>query len=500
MNMTTPGVGSASDRHETDFRSRVLALLLALTAAGHLAAQDDVPRILLDQPVVAVEYQLGRLSNAQLVKVERQPDVARYRPVYDALLRRKGLAREYRDEAIAALTKLDRASQTEVLLGALAKAPADDPQAAAHLLRLLLDQPAEALISERSALTKAIDAGSPAPVLRGAYGALMIAAGQPDPAWQIASQHDGHLKELLRSVPYVSATAFSGSSSPTARSELSAHLFAPIAALLGDTRDVSMRAAAIAALGWTRRDAATFGLIGREILDPAADGGVKEEAIRSLQLIPESAWPRDQILPLAHAIVSLVSATPPDRRAEPSTVDALQLGETLSAALPDETKRTVRRDLRALGVHVVRIDTVPEQMKFDVNWFAVEAGSQVQMVLHNSDAMPHNLVIGQPKAVQEVGTAAAAVAVSADPDAKPYVPASPLVLHATNLVTEGESARLSFTAPKAPGEYVFLCTFPGHWVRMYGVMLVVDGLDAWEAHPIPPHDPITNQPFASQRK
>ena len=29
-----------------------------------------------------------------------------------------------------------------------------------------------------------------------------------------------------------------------------------------------------------------------------------------------------------------------------------------------------------------------------------------------------------------------------------------------------------------PGEYNFVCTFPGHWVRMYGVMLVVPSLDA----------------------
>jgi hypothetical protein len=35
---------------------------------------------------------------------------------------------------------------------------------------------------------------------------------------------------------------------------------------------------------------------------------------------------------------------------------------------------------------------------------------------------------------------------------------------------------------------------------MYGVMLVVDNLEAWESNPRVPKDPMTDQPFATQRK
>jgi hypothetical protein len=66
-------------------------------------------------------------------------------------------------------------------------------------------------------------------------------------------------------------------------------------------------------------------------------------------------------------------------------------------------------------------------------------------------------------------------------------------------VKEGETERLRFAAPKEPGAYNFVCTFPGHWVRMYGVMLVVDSLDSWEAKPTVPIDPMTKQPFTSER-
>jgi hypothetical protein len=60
-------------------------------------------------------------------------------------------------------------------------------------------------------------------------------------------------------------------------------------------------------------------------------------------------------------------------------------------------------------------------------------------------------------------------------------------------VQRGESDTLKFTAPAKPGEYNFVCTFPGHWVRMYGVMLVVPDLDAWEGNRTLPSDPITKE-------
>ena len=35
---------------------------------------------------------------------------------------------------------------------------------------------------------------------------------------------------------------------------------------------------------------------------------------------------------------------------------------------------------------------------------------------------------------------------------------------------------------------------------MYGVMLVVDKLDAWEANPTVPIDPMTKQPFTAKQQ
>src|SRR6476620_1120838 len=183
-----------------------VVLLLAFPPAVHsdpqAAGQEPAPRILLDAAPRAIEYQLGRLSNAELSRVERKPDDPRYRLVYYALLTRKGLGREYVDEALAALIKMDKASQTTVLLEALSKIDAEDEEAAGKLLKVLLGQPIEELRRSRDALTKAIEAAPAAPgtpwVLQGAYGGSLLAATDARAVWDAAAGREGHTVALLR--------------------------------------------------------------------------------------------------------------------------------------------------------------------------------------------------------------------------------------------------------------------------------------------------------------
>jgi azurin len=448
--------------------------------------QPAAPKIILDVAPRAVDYQLGRLTNDELMRVDRRPDDTRYRPVYMALLTRPGLPPQYFDEALKVLSKMGASSTTAVLLEGLSKAGGNDGQTGERLLRALLTQPADLLRQERPAFAAAVESRASPLVLQAAYGAMMTADGDPRAVWEAAAKREGDLVELLRGVPYLGAA------------DLRGRLFEPVASLLKDTRDPAVRAAAVYALGWTREDAATFSLIQREVLEGPEE--TRAAGIRALQRMPRAAWPADAIEPLARALVASLGKLAPDLRALPAALDAQQLAEKLADALPAEPRRAIRRDLRALGVQVVRIQAVPEEMLFDVKWFAVEAGKPVQIVLYNPDAMPHNLLVIKPGGLQEVGTKAGTMPVPADPSAKPYVPDTPLVLQATRLLNWGETDRLSFTAPAAAGEYPFACTFPGHWARMYGVMLVVENIESWESQPSVPTDPLTNQPFTSPRK
>ena len=110
--------------------------------------------------------------------------------------------------------------------------------------------------------------------------------------------------------------------------------------------------------------------------------------------------------------------------------------------------------------------------------------------------MPHNFVITAPDALQEVAQVGATLPKGQGPEAKQYVPNMPQVLFATDMVPAHQQARLTFTAPTEPGEYPFVCTFPRHWMRMYGVMVVVEDLDEWLKNPVEPKDPVgSNRSF-----
>ncbi len=118
------------------------------------------------------------------------------------------------------------------------------------------------------------------------------------------------------------------------------------------------------------------------------------------------------------------------------------------------------------------IKTITNEMKYDVTKFEVKAGEQVELVLENPDFMQHNLIITKPGKKETVGAAADKMA--ADPNAAElnYVPQTSDVLYATPLLNPDDSYSLKFNAPTTPGEYPFICTFPGHWRIMQGVMIV----------------------------
>jgi azurin len=479
--------------------SCVTAALLAAASVGLVAqAPGDrpVPKILIDQPPIAVQYQLNRLSPDDLVRLERKPNDPKYRLVYLALLSRRGIEPAVRDEALRVLVVMDRSSQTRVLLDALGTVPDADTVTGDKLMAMLVALPKADLTRERASLLQVLEKSNAAWPIRGALAALFVVDGATLDALRLAGSVS-HTADAL----YAFRTLPQGPDGQDMRNRAFSYLAGALEAPLAGTRPLDATAApAIDALGWTNRDAVTFGMLATVLRSPAADAAAKAAAIRALSRLPQTVWASDQLEPLARSVIAFVGSIPPARRADPDPLDAVQLGEALAAALPDATRVAVRHDLRALGVRIVRLQTIVEQMSYDRSWFVVEAGKPMQIVFTNREAMPHNVVIGTPGSLQDIGNAGAAVPLPTDPSVKPYVPNLPAVLASSNLMKEGETARLTLTAPAAPGEYVFLCTFPGHWVRMYGVMLVVPDLEAWEARPTVPTDPITKQPFASQTR
>ena len=125
----------------------------------------------------------------------------------------------------------------------------------------------------------------------------------------------------------------------------------------------------------------------------------------------------------------------------------------------------------ALG-DAIFVQAVPGRMSFEPGSMTVKAGSRVRLIFRNPDVMLHNLVVLAPGSLEKVGAMADKLAGAPDGLAKGYVPAGPEVLHATPLVQPGKEAELVFTAPAEPGKYPLVCTFPGHWRVMRGVLVV----------------------------
>src|SRR5207248_10399061 len=112
---------------------------------------------------------------------------------------------------------------------------------------------------------------------------------------------------------------------------------------------------------------------------------------------------------------------------------------------------------------------------------AVQAGKPVEFDFENTDIMPHNFVIVTPGNLEKTGMAAEEFATQPGAAAAQYVPSMPagVVLLKSRLLQTRDVQQLKFTAPKEPGIYPYVCTYPGHWRRMHGALYVVPDLEAY---------------------
>jgi putative heme-binding domain-containing protein len=206
-------------------------------------------------------------------------------------------------------------------------------------------------------------------------------------------------------------------------------------------------------------------------------------AVRALLRIPRGDWPPAQARPLVDALTGHIRKLPVAERTSAEALDALELAHGLTALLPTVDARRARAELNELGVRVVRIGTLFERMSYDKEVIAVRAGKPVELIFENTDLMPHNLVITEPGAMAQIGQMAEDTAQNPDAARRHFVPQSSQVLLSSILLQPRQSQKLSFNAPTAPGVYPYVCTYPGHWRRMYGALYVVEDLDAYLENP-----------------
>lgn len=106
--------------------------------------------------------------------------------------------------------------------------------------------------------------------------------------------------------------------------------------------------------------------------------------------------------------------------------------------------------------------------------FTVRPGETIKLVFDNtatSPSMLHNVVVLNTPPKKEVLWRVGEGGVEAG-EANEYVPEDDAILAYTSMADPGETVSVTFTVPEEPGDYGYVCTFPGHYVSMYGTMRV----------------------------
>jgi len=204
-------------------------------------------------------------------------------------------------------------------------------------------------------------------------------------------------------------------------------------------------------------------------------------SLQSLVTIPVETWPKEQLGNLAEAAVSYIASREPrDRNSEQARL-ALQIADGVTTRLDAAGKARFEKRLAEVVVPLITLGTVRERMIYDRETVAVQAGRPVEFRLTNTDNMPHNFAVVLPGFMAEVGELAEATGRDADAAARNFIPKSDKILVASKLVQPEQTDSIFFEVPKEPGIYPYVCTYPGHWRRMYGALYVVADLSAYEA-------------------
>lgn len=445
-----------------------VALLVAALLLGWLGANAQGERVSIALPDFpeGAAYVLGRLSNEELLNVELSE------PVYLAIAIREGVAVAHKLEAIAALADLRGTDRVAQILDGVARIEAGRSKgdgALRDLVRFLMSEPGAVLAEHRAALvTLATDAKRNVSREAG-YAGVILADGDGESGWALAEASLTGLIDLLNGVSLIMDSAVRTS------------LYSRVEGVIDSAPSAAVRRAAILAIAQVSGDEAeTFGTLAAFV----HDDDERDTAIAALHALPSAGWPKSQLEGLAESIVNYAEGVAPENRNASSFKRALQLGHELANRLPSGPGRKVREALGALGIRTVTIRAVPHLLLYDKRHIVVEADEPIEITFENPDMMPHNFVVAAPGAREEVGVASDRLVAGAAGSGATFVPDSPKVLFATPLVASLASATLAFVAPETVGDYPYMCTYLGHWIRMNGTLHVVEDVDAWiEANP-----------------
>ncbi len=119
----------------------------------------------------------------------------------------------------------------------------------------------------------------------------------------------------------------------------------------------------------------------------------------------------------------------------------------------------------------IRMET-GKNLTYKTREIIAKPGEPIQFTLENPDVVPHNWALLKPGTLKRVGEMANRLVADPEAVARHYIPRTDDVLCYTDIVAPKSKFTIYFRAPKKPGRYPYLCTFPGHWMVMNGELVV----------------------------
>ncbi len=444
----------------------------------------------LRTPAVAQRY-LSTRSVDEILQFER------VEPVCLQLLERPGVPPEVREESLAKLAELRTVPRSEILLGLLtqldekASASADAEEADLQTVlqalgRLLPAQPASDLASRQEVIQKLAEKAGESATRQAALAAWIASSADVEAAWTFATAQPSPdaLVDLLLGTRWLPADA-------PARGSLVARLVPKLdEALSADGSTDPVVAASIEAISSLPADRA---LVIDRLARFLAAGRYPDACIRSLATLSDADWSPEAAQAVAGYLLNHLKNLTIENRSSADAQLAVTLVQRLATRVPTEQASALHADLDRIAVRTITIHALEEKMAYDLTVLVVNAGQPIRLVFANDDIMPHNVVVvDSPAAREDVGIAADQMQNEPDALSRGYLPTLPSILHATKLLQPKHEGEISFFAPDKPGTYAYLCTFPGHWSRMYGALVVADNAQAYVAShtPLPSADEL----------
>jgi putative heme-binding domain-containing protein len=419
--------------------------------------------------------------------------LVRSEAVYRAFLSRVGLHEKYRREAIEGLARLHETTRLDAWFAAIDRLDKHgvvlDPRqgtrrATSAESRSVLDAYAslltqwdkEELKGARDALHGLIQQTKTPQIRSLCYAGLLESGVDPVVVWELAAQRERGLADLLDAGAWIPLPVRDVFWQRCVESQ--DFDAADTAARVRFARHVS------------GRDHEIFNYLVAQLHKTTAQSAQRNNIIAVLASRDVSNWPADAIQSLGEEFTQWYSALSVKDRNSGAAKKLKQLIEQIARRLPDGEKQVLLARLKGLEVAEYKITALREQLAFDQEVLVLQAGQPVEITFRNQDTMPHNLVMTRPGAMEKVGVAADQMALLPGDWGKQYVPETTDVLHYTEMIGSGKSAKLVFTAPEEEGVYPLLCTFPGHWLKMFAAVVVTGHRAAYltDNQPLPSRD------------